>query len=80
MKKRILTLLLAITLALGVCTPAVFAGEDNAAVTIIHTTDAHGRTLGYAAIANLVKQHESAGENVLLLDSGDIFHGLPAAN
>lgn len=59
-------------------TPAALAAET--AVTVIHTTDAHGRSGGYAAVAALVQKYEAAGENVLLLDSGDIFHGLPQAN
>ena len=78
MKKRLFALLLCIFYAAGL---SAFAAEEKAPVlTIIHTTDVHSRVDGYAAVAALADKYRAESENVLVLDSGDTFHGLPFAN
>lgn len=58
----------------------------DVAITIVHTNDMHARGLetkteiGYSRIAGYVNALKAKGENVLLLDAGDTFHGLPWAN
>jgi len=55
------------------------------AVVILHINDSHGRILsgggqfGLYQLAGLKRQFERTGATVLLFDSGDTFHGLPAA-
>lgn len=58
-------------------------GADYSGQTIIlHTNDVHGHAsdnMGYAAVAALKAEYEDAGAEVILLDAGDIFHGMPFA-
>jgi len=79
---KIRAVLLVLTLTLVGCTttPKV----DNASFTIVHTNDTHGRIqegkydgMGFAKISTYVKNLENDGEDVLLLDAGDTFHGTP---
>jgi 2',3'-cyclic-nucleotide 2'-phosphodiesterase (5'-nucleotidase family) len=55
-------------------------------ITIVHTNDMHSRgvesktELGYNRISGYVKMLKASNPNVLLLDVGDTFHGLPIAN
>jgi len=55
-------------------------------IAILHINDSHGRIesgpgqFGFYQIAGLRGNLERAGATVLLFDSGDTFHGLPAAN
>lgn len=51
-------------------------------LVIIHTNDTHGadvavegKSLGTAGIAQLVKDYESAGADVLLISTGDAIRG-----
>ncbi|MCL2218042.1 MAG: 5'-nucleotidase C-terminal domain-containing protein [Defluviitaleaceae bacterium] len=54
------------------------------AVVILHINDSHGRILsgggqfGFYELAGLRARLEAIGATVLLFDSGDTFHGLPA--
>ncbi|MCL2171781.1 MAG: hypothetical protein FWB71_06450, partial [Defluviitaleaceae bacterium] len=55
------------------------------AIVILHINDSHGRILsgrgqfGLYELAGIRAHFEAAGAAVLLFDSGDTFHGLPAA-
>jgi len=56
-------------------------------IVILHTNDVHSRvqagidnSLGYAAVVAAKKYYKSLGADVLLVDAGDTFHGLPIAN
>ena len=51
-------------------------------LTIFHTNDTHGRglddkSIGYGKITAYVNQYRSLNKNVLFLDAGDAFNGLP---
>lgn len=61
---------------------AQFAGK----VAIFHTNDTHGRLeegaydgMGFAKLASIIKAYKTLNPNVLVLDAGDTFHGLPVA-
>lgn len=81
-KKRILGLFMAFLLVftfIAFTDNTVFAA-DQKVITILHTNDVHGNAkedakggkLGYAKLKTFV---ESKGENVILLDAGDVLHG-----
>jgi 2',3'-cyclic-nucleotide 2'-phosphodiesterase (5'-nucleotidase family) len=79
----ILVLALVLAGAIGAA-PAPLASD--VAITILHTNDMHANGLesktviGYSRIAGYANDLKSQGKNVLLLDAGDTFHGLPWAN
>lgn len=85
--KKLICLLLSLMLSLGLALPAL--AEDGALagkLVILHTNDIHGRAVadegvwGYAAIAQVKKDLEAAGAQVLLLDAGDASQGTPLVN
>ncbi len=56
-------------------------------LVIIHTNDTHGadvavegKSLGTAGIAQLVKDYEASGADVLLISAGDVIQGDPLVN
>lgn len=88
MKKKILSLTLALTMIMGNATGA-FAATDagkSTKITIFHTNDTHGRVLaddggfGFGKIASIVKREKSGNKNTLLIDAGDTLHGKPIIN
>jgi len=92
--KKLASLLLVCALLISLtCAPAM--AEDTAAgiadltgkLVIIHTNDTHGgdvavegTSLGTAGIAQLVKDYEAAGAQVLLVSAGDAIQGDPLVN
>ncbi|HKL99339.1 MAG TPA: 5'-nucleotidase C-terminal domain-containing protein [Mobilitalea sp.] len=60
----------------------------NGYTIIIHTNDSHSRAIndsgqgqmGFTTVSALKKHYETMGVEVILLDAGDTFHGLPFAN
>ena len=91
--KKLLSLLLALVLLLGILPGAVFA-EDEGAVdfVVLSTTDMHGKcwdknvlTEGnenntMLRVSTAVSQlRESYGENLLLIDNGDLYQGTPVS-
>ncbi|MHC1747881.1 MAG: bifunctional UDP-sugar hydrolase/5'-nucleotidase [Cellulosilyticaceae bacterium] len=63
-----------------------FAGQD-ATITIFHTNDVHGNVedngkdvIGFAKMATYVADYKKEHNNVIVLDGGDMFQGLPFAN
>jgi len=76
--RLLLSLLMATVLSL-VLTVTVFA---ETTITILHTNDVHGRfepsntSLGIDTLSAI----RAATENVILVDTGDTFHGLPFVN
>jgi len=58
----------------------------DVSITILHTNDTHARGLetkteiGYSRIAGYANSLKAKNPNVLVLDAGDTFHGLPWAN
>lgn len=71
----------------GAFSGSAFAEETTTkTITILHTNDSHSKVkegpyegMGFAKMATLIKQYETANENTLLLDAGDTFHGTPFA-
>lgn len=87
---KVMSLLLAIALMLGILivpTAAAAPGDLAGKLVIIHTNDTHGgdvaaegKSIGTAGIAQLVKDYESAGADVLLFSAGDAIQGDPLVN
>ena len=85
--KRILSLVLALTMLLSAAALADMTEEEYAAAAklfltayqgktiIVHSNDVHGNILGYAYIASLKATLESLGAEVILTDSGDFSQG-----
>lgn len=87
--KKLLSLMLALTMALCLLVPAVAeepAGPLSGKLVILHTNDVHGRAVGddesfgYARIATLKKNLQAQGAEVLLFDAGDYSQGTPIVN
>lgn len=74
--KKLLSLLLALTMVFALCT-ASFAepGELEGKTVILHTNDVHGAVDGYAKVAALKAEYEEKGANVVLIDAGDYIQG-----
>ncbi len=83
MKKKLISLLTAVVMALGVAVPAM--AEDTASMkgklVVIHTNDMHGyyettdTAIGIAGVAGLKDYYEAQGADVILLDAGDFSQG-----
>lgn len=85
---KLLALLLAMVMALGMAVTAFAEGEDatedaveyNGTIVILHTNDVHGAIDGYAKVAALKAQYEAEGAYVLVMDAGDFIQGQPAVS
>lgn len=91
MKKKVLSLLLAVVMLVAMAVPAlaveeeppilimapafVVEGDYTGKTVILHTNDVHGAVGGYAKVAALKADFEAAGAEVLLLDAGDFIQG-----
>jgi 5'-nucleotidase len=86
MKKKVLSLLLILLLILNSFSFAFAAEEETTKITIVHTNDTHARLegsssqLGFAKIATLINEAKAANPNTLVLDAGDVLHGMPIVN
>ena len=84
--KKILSLVLALTMLLCAFAPAMAEGALEGKLVILHTNDIHGRAVadaesfGYARIAQLKKNLQAQGAEVLLMDAGDFSQGTPLVN
>lgn len=85
MKKRISRLLTAAMVATSIFTYPGFAQEKET-ITIIHTNDTHANVsdngkdiIGFARLASYVENLRKS-QDVLFVDAGDMFQGLPFAN
>lgn len=86
MNKKISKLLAVVMLMTTMLTGTSFAADEQKKITIIHTNDTHSYVsdngkdvVGFAKLATYVQDLKKK-ENVLLLDAGDMFQGLPFAN
>ena len=82
--KKILILLTALTFLIWMPTALATQAAEPIQVTVFHTNDVHARVdtsngMGYAMAAGYVNAERMAGKDVLLLDAGDTFHGMPFA-
>lgn len=87
MSKKLLSLLLIFVLVFSLfniaalAEPSTYAellpvGADySGKIVILHTNDVHGAIDGYAKVATLKKQFETANAAVILLDAGDYMQG-----
>ena len=84
--KKILSLVLALTMLLCAFAPAMAEGALEGKLVILHTNDIHGRAVadgesfGYARIAMLKKNLQAQGAEVILMDAGDFCQGTPLVN
>lgn len=83
MKKIKLSMLI---LSLLVCIIMPVFGAEQTTITLIHTNDTHANIksdgkaiIGFGKVATYVEQLKKEN-NVLVLDAGDMFQGLPIAN
>lgn len=79
--KKVLSIIMILVLMFSVSVPVYAA--DPVEITIFHFNDTHSRVegsswtgnMGFAKMATFVEEARTAGDNVLLLDAGDSFHG-----
>ena len=83
MRRRVLALVLALVMAVGLAVPGFAADGDEVTVTILQTSDLHGmiNPFDYAAnkenatsmahVATIVAQERAADPDLLLIDTGD---------
>ena len=89
---KIIALLLVFFLVLGIPVAEVSANEGIAEdlsgkLVLIHTNDTHGadvatsgKSIGTAGVAQLAKDYEAAGAEVLIISAGDAIQGDPLVN
>lgn len=83
MKKKLISLITAAVMALGISVPAMAADAKpmEGKLVVVHTNDMHGyyetteTSIGIAGVAGLKNYYEAQGANVLLLDAGDFSQG-----
>ena len=84
MKKKVLSLLLAVVMTFSLAVTANAAEETaqdlNGDIVILHTNDVHGAIAGYAKVAALKDAYEARGAYVLLMDAGDFIQGDPTVS
>lgn len=80
MKRKILAVLLTVTLLVAILIPATVSAATT--FTILHTNDMHSRVtegkyagMGLAKLKTLVDEYEAANPGVILMDAGDAVHG-----
>lgn len=76
--KKLIALLLAVCLMLGLMTTAFAAGEKSDDIVILYTNDVHcgvDDNLGYAGLAAYKKEMQDAYKYVALVDCGDSVQG-----
>lgn len=85
MKKFFSKLMVGVMLTTTIFSASAFADEKT--ITIIHTNDTHAAAkddgkaqIGFAKVGAYVQALRKADPNVLVLDAGDMFQGLPFAN
>ena len=84
MKKKVLSLLLAVVMTFSLAVTANAAEETaqdlDGDIVILHTNDVHGAISGYAKVAALNDAYEARGAYVLLMDAGDFIQGDPTVS
>ncbi len=82
-RKRMAITAALLILGAGLATGSAYAGENSkdTKLVILHTNDTHGyltasdKCLGMEAVAQLKKDYEQQGYDVLLVDAGDALQG-----
>lgn len=83
MKKKLISLITAAVMALGISVPAMAADAKpmEGKLVVVHTNDMHGyyetteTSIGIVGVAGLKNYYEAQGADVLLLDAGDFSQG-----
>ena len=78
--KKLIALLLAVCMLLGLMTTAFAADEKSNDIVILHTNDVHcgvSDGLGYAGVAAYKAEMEQTHNFVTLVDCGDAIQGEP---
>ena len=85
--KKTISMLLALSLTVGIGSYVNVFAEDSKTITIIHTNDVHGRAqgddkelIGYAKLKTFYDETKAKNPNTLLVDAGDTVHGTTFAN
>lgn len=85
MKKFLSKMMATVMLSTVIFSVSAFAAEDKT-ITVIHTNDTHAAvvddgksTIGMAKLGGYVEELRQK-EEILVLDAGDMFQGLPIAN
>ena len=81
--RKLLTLILVLAMIFSFVPTALAAIPAGKEIIILHTNDIHNRVddnLGYAGVKALKDELEAEGKNVILLEAGDVLHGMPIAN
>ena len=85
MKKAIIKLVT--TLAVGTFMMVPVFAQGQTTIKVIHTNDIHGNvkddgksTIGFAKFVTYVNEERAQNEDIVVLDAGDMFQGLPFAN
>ena len=76
--RKILAMLLALVLVVGLMVPAAAAAPNTEDIVILYTNDVHtyiDGDMGYDAVAALKAEMKTQYENVLLVDAGDHAQG-----
>lgn len=83
--KKVLSLLLSLSMMVGFTVPAL-AGTMDGKLVIMHTNDMHGyyqtgeKSIGIAGVKGLKDYYTSQGADVILLDAGDFSQGTTLVN
>lgn len=85
MKRFVSKLMAGVMLATTILSVTAFA--DDKTITVIHTNDTHAAAkddgksqIGFAKVGAYVHDLKKSDPNVLVVDAGDMFQGLPFAN
>ena len=84
MKKKVLSLLLAVVMTFSLAVTANAAEETaqdlDGDIVILHTNDVHGGIAGYAKLAAAKESYTTSGAYTLLVDAGDYIQGDPTVS
>ncbi len=84
--RKVLSMVLTLTMILGLSVPVMAAGEMDGKLVILHTNDMHGyyetteSSIGIAGVAAMKDYYEAQGADVLLFDAGDFSQGTTLVN
>lgn len=80
MKKRILAVLAAVCILITLFPTVAFAGELKQDFVILYSSNLRGDVDAYAKIKAVKNAYEAAGEDVILVDTGNFLQGTAYAN
>lgn len=75
MKKRLLTLVLCLLLAIGILPAAAFAAQNSEEIVILYENDVHCEVTGYSKISAMKKELQKTHAHVGVVSGGDYIQG-----